>query len=100
MQVNFRYSDTDFIAYLLTLGYVYSEIEVVRDKNKQLKAFVHFQGEKEELIKIQNDYKNGLLIGNIVNFSNNRKKITKIIKSEILKYQANNLSMSLKNLTQ
>jgi glutaredoxin-related protein len=91
MHVNFRYSDTDFIAYLMTLNYQYKDIEIIRDRNKQLKAYVHFEGNKDELIKIQNEYKNGLANANILYFSNNRKKITKILKSEILKYQANNI---------
>jgi len=29
MQVNFRYSDTDFIAYMITLCYEYNKIEIV-----------------------------------------------------------------------
>ena len=91
MQVNYRYSDTDFTAYLMTLGYIYNEIEIVRDKNKQLKAYIHFEGKKEDLIQLQNNYKDGIVQANILDFTNNRKKITKIIKSEILKYQAENL---------
>jgi hypothetical protein len=91
MQVNFRYSDTDFIAYLMSLGYQFGDIEIIRDRNKQLKAYVHFEGNKDDLIRIQDDYHNGLANANILIFSNNRKKITKILKSEILKYQANNI---------
>lgn len=91
MQVNFRYSDTDFIAYMITLGYEYKNIEIVRDKRNKLKAFVYFSGDKNELINLQNEFKNGKAIINPLDFSINRKKISKLIKSELLKYQAENL---------
>jgi len=92
MQVNFRYSDTDFIAYLITMGYEYNKIEIDKDRDKHLKAYIYFEGEKDDLIQMQNDYKSGLVSANVLDFSNNRRKITKIIKAEILKYQVNNIS--------
>ena len=91
MQVNFRYSDTDFIAYLMTLNYEYNDIEVVRDELGRLKAFVHFNGEKDTLIDLYDKYMNGRVKCNIMEFSQNRRKIVKLIKSEILQYQASNI---------
>jgi len=91
MQVNFRYSDTDFIAYLITLGYQYNKIEIIRDRNKQLKAFVYFIGEKDDLLQIQEEFKNGLVSVNILEFIRNRKIMVKLIKTAILQYQAKNM---------
>jgi hypothetical protein len=87
MQVNYRYSDTDFIAYLMTLGYKYNQIVIERDKYKQLKAYVYFSGEKDELINIYNDYCNDKIMVKALSYSKHRKQICKMIKSEILQYQ-------------
>lgn len=91
-KVDFRYSDMDFISYLMTIGYEYSFIEVVRDSRiNKLKGYVHFNEDKEELISIFENYKNETLTANVAQLKNNRKKINKLIKSEILKYQADRL---------
>lgn len=91
-KVDFRYSDVDFISYLLTIGYEYSYIEVVRDNRiNKLKGYVHFHEDKDELLSIFEDYQNEKISENVMKLKNNRKKITKYIKAEILKYQANNL---------
>ena len=91
MQVNFRYSDTDFIAYMITLGYEYNNIEVTTDKRNKLKAFVYFLGDKNKLINLQEQFKNGKAMVNALDYSLNRKKINKLIKSELLRYQAKRL---------
>jgi hypothetical protein len=91
-KVDFRYSDIDFISYLVTIGYEYTHIEVVRDnRTNKLKGYVHFFEDKNELMSIFEDYKNEILTGNIVQLRDTRKKIHKFIKSEILKYQAERL---------
>jgi len=84
MQVNFRYSDTDLIAYLMTIGYSYSKIEIT-NKDNRVKAYAHFIGEKEDLLRIQEVYKSGESKINIYEFSNHRKMITKAFKEEISK---------------
>lgn len=89
--VTYRYSDVDFISYLLVSGFDYDKIEITRDRNKNLKGFVHFTGDKDILITYFNDYQEGKAIGNILELKTHRKKISKLIKSEILKYQASNL---------
>lgn len=89
--ITFRYSDVDFISYLMSNGFEYDRIEVTRDRNKNLKGFVHFTGNKGILLKHFNDYQEGNAIGNVLELKTNRKKISKLIKSEIYKYQANNL---------
>lgn len=93
--VNFRYSDTDFIAYLFSVGYNQNKIEVTRDRNNQLRVYFYFLGEKEDLINKFKNYEDGKLEGNIKKFCVNRRVITKMIKSELLKYQANELSSGL-----
>jgi hypothetical protein len=89
--VTYRYSDVDFVAYLLVNGYKYDRIEVTRDRNKNLKGYVHFTGDKEILLSYFNQYQEGKATANVLELKSNRKKISKLIKSEILKYQASNL---------
>ena len=88
MQVNFRYSDTNFISYLITLGYKYNNIEITKDKDYGIKVFIHFIGEKEELINLYNNFINDNANINVLSFSKNRKQISKIIRAEIAKYEA------------
>jgi hypothetical protein len=85
--VNYRYSDTNFISYLMTLGVPYTRIEINRDRNKQLKAYVYFQEEKNKLIDLYEQFQNESVTINLFQFCNNRKKISKIIKAELLKFQ-------------
>ena len=89
--VNYRYSDTDFISYLMTLGLSYNQIEISRDRNKQLKAYVYFEEEKSKLMDLYEQFQNKNININLSQFCNNRKKISKIIKAELLKYQVNSL---------
>jgi len=88
MQVNFRYSDTNFISYLITLGYKYNNIEITKDKHDKIKVFVHFMGEKDELINLYNNFINDNANINVLSFSKNRKQISKTIREEISKYEA------------
>ena len=88
MQVDFRYSDTNFISYLITLGYKYNNIEITKDKDYRIKVFVHFTGEKEKLINLYNDFINDKANINVLSFSKNRKQISKTIREEIVKYEA------------
>lgn len=91
-KVDFRYSDVDYAAYLLTIGYEYTYIEVVRDnRTRKLKGFIHFYEDKEELLSLYNEYRNEQVVANVVKLKNNRKKLTKLINSEILRHQANSL---------
>jgi hypothetical protein len=91
-KVDFRYSDVDFVSYLLTLGFEYSDIEVVRDnRTNKLKGYVHFYENKLDLISIFEQYQNESVSANVMKLKNNRKKITKLIKAEILKYQASKM---------
>jgi hypothetical protein len=90
-KVDFRYSDSDFVAYLLSLGYQFTEIEVTRDRNGKLKAFIHFIEERDLLISLNDEFKRGKAIINPLVYAIQRKKINKIIKSKLLEYQAKRL---------
>lgn len=85
--VDFRYSDTDFVSYLMTLGYIHHSIEITVDRFSKYRAFVHFYENREDLLRHFNNYKNKNVNIDIQNFSNMRKKITKLIKSEISNFQ-------------
>jgi hypothetical protein len=87
MQVDFRYSDTNFISYLITLGYKYNNIEISKDKDYGVKVFIHFMGEKDELINLYNEFINDKANINVLSFSKNRKQISRIIRAEIAKYE-------------
>lgn len=90
-KVDYRYSDSDFVAYLMSLGYKHTNIEIVKDRFGKIKAFVHFYEVKDELLKHFSDFRNNSVKVDILKFSTNRKIINKLIKSEILKYQANEI---------
>jgi len=91
--VDFRFSDSDLSAYLLLLGYEPSYIEVINDKrHSRIKAFTHFNGYKDDFIKLQQEYQNSKLDVDLLKFSIARQKINKLIKHEIKLY---NRSQSL-----
>jgi hypothetical protein len=91
--VVFRYSDRDFAAYLMTIGMNFKEIEVTYDKKfGKPKAFVHFEGNKEQLINLHKAYEEQEIAINLHKLSVNKAKINKLIQSEILKLQALKIS--------
>lgn len=89
-QVDFRFSDSDLSAYLLMKGYIPSYIEVKVDKRHRdkLKAFIHFNGDKDEFIKLQEDYNNKEVSINLKEFSIARQQINKMIKNELVTYSS------------
>jgi len=82
MLVNFRYSDLDFVAYLITLGYKPMKFETKKDNNF-IKTFVYFEGEKEELIKLNNRFREEKVLVNLKELVDVRKKLLKEIKYNI-----------------
>ncbi|WEG18465.1 hypothetical protein PQ478_08275 [Alkalihalophilus pseudofirmus] len=92
-KVNFRYSDSYFIGFLMTIGYEHNHIEVNKDRNGNIKTFVHIEGIKDDLIDLFNDFQNGNASVNPKSYATNIKKIKKLIAAEQLKYQANQLSV-------
>jgi hypothetical protein len=89
--VDFRFSDSDFATYLTMIGYEYKSIEITEDNrhDKRIKAFIHFDGEKEKLIELHNIYLNGKVNINLKEFSIAKQYINKAIKEEISKYNNN-----------
>lgn len=84
---DFRFSDSDLAAYLVVLGYEPSYVEIVVDKkhNNRLKGFIHFQGDRKDFIKLQEEYRNNKVEINLLDFSLARQRINKMVKSEISK---------------
>lgn len=90
---NFRVSDSDFATYLMILGYNINDIEVKEDKKhcNKLKAFIYFEGDKTELIKLQQDYINDKKIEiSLKEFSINRQQLNKLIKNKLNIYKSIN----------
>lgn len=93
MIVNFRFSDSDFSTYLILKGYEPKEIEIIYDKrHDRLKAFTHFEGKKEDFIKLQSEYKQGEILVNPIEFSKTRKELNTIIKNKLNEYRELNKS--------
>ena len=87
--VDFRFSDSDFATYLTMIGYEYKSIEITEDTrhDKRIKAFIHFDGDKKELIELHNVYLNGSVNINLKDFSIAKQTINKAIKVEIRKFE-------------
>lgn len=86
--VDFRYSDLDFIGYLLLLGYEHTHIEVVTDDVVGYKGFVHFEENKSDLLKHYHEYMEGKAVASIYDMKNKRTNVMRLIKAEIIKYKA------------
>ncbi len=82
-KVDYRYSDSDFVSYLLTLGYKYTWIEVTNKPTGELRAFVHFNENKDELLENYKSYKDGNVRIDILEFSKFRRVLNKAIKLEL-----------------
>jgi hypothetical protein len=90
---DFRFSDSDLAAYLVVLGYEPTYVEIIIDKkhDNKLKGFTHFQGNREEFIKIQNEFINNEVTLNVIEFSKARRRINKLVKEEINKFKNQSL---------
>lgn len=82
--VDYRYSDLDFVAYLMTLGHKPKEIELKR-KEWGTKIFIHFSEEKGILEKIYEQYIANEIMVNLTDLFTNRKQLIKSIKAEQVK---------------
>ncbi len=92
-QKYFRVSDSDFSAYLFSIGYKPNYIEI-KENNKstnKYKAFVHFDGDKDKLTTLQEKYINGDIQINLKDFSTARQEINKLINSAIRIYKNTNI---------
>lgn len=90
MQVQQRYRDIDFVAYLLTIGLKYDKIETVYTTNSGKKTFVYFTGEKEMLVQYKNDFMNAKVVVNAFEFAKNRRYISREIRKSYDSFGSNN----------
>lgn len=80
MEVNYRYSDSSFCAYLKYLGYSPISYDIVEKRGNKPKVFIHFKGDKDELINILNDYKENKVNININEYSNCKSEVLLLIR--------------------
>lgn len=63
-KVNFKYSKSEMVAYLMYVGYKYSKIEI-KENNRyrgKYKVFFYFEGFKEDFIEIENEFNNNTYV--------------------------------------
>ena len=83
-KVNYKYSKSEMVAYLLLNGYTYSNIEVKENKRYKgnYKVFFYIEGYKEDLIKLEQDFKNNTNIC-LQDYINKQLQIKKVIADAI-----------------
>lgn len=84
-RVDFRFSKPELCAYLMLLGYTPTKIETqVKERYfNNIKVFFHFEGYKEDFIKIRNDFENGNLEVNLKDYNDKLIEIKRIIREEV-----------------
>lgn len=80
MLVQFRYSETDFVAYLVAIGYKIIKIETTFSKTSGKRTFAFIEGEQDKLISLYEEYKNGFLDVNVSDFIKARRYVSKQMK--------------------
>lgn len=86
-KVRFDYSQSEMVAYLITKGYQYCNVftrENSRYKGK-VKVFFTFEGYREELISLANEFNNETSNIKLKDYINNLIDVKKIINNEINK---------------
>jgi hypothetical protein len=83
-KVNYKYSQSEMVAYLLLKGYTYNKIEVKENKRYKgnYKVFFYIEGFKDELIKLEQDFKSNTNIC-LQDYINEQFQIKKIIANAI-----------------
>ena len=63
-KVNYKYSQSEMVAYLLLNGYTYNNIEVKQNKwyKGNYKVFFYIEGYKEDLIRLEQEFKSNINI--------------------------------------
>lgn len=86
-KVKFNYSESEMVAYLLTKGYNYTDVFVKsNDRYKgKVKVFFTFEGYKNELIEIANEFNNGISSIRLKEYINNLICVKRVISNEIRK---------------
>jgi len=86
MEVLFRYSDSNFCAYLNYLGFEYIGFDIVEKRGNKPKVFLHFEGDKEEFIKIYQNYQSNNISINLIEFGKSKNSILKIVREHLGNY--------------
>jgi len=90
MLVQYRYSETDFVAYLLTLGLEYDKIETCWSTTSGKKTFAYFTFDMDKLIQYQNEFASGLATVNALLYAKNRKSVAKEMRESFNSFVSNN----------
>ena len=85
-KVLFRYSDSNFCAYLHYLGYEIIGFDIVEKRGNKAKVFLHFEGIKEELISLFKDFQNNDIQVNPKKFGQSKNIVLKIVKGHLCDY--------------
>lgn len=83
-KVNYKYSQSEIVAYLLLNGYTYNEIEVKENKRYKgnYKVFFYIEGFKNDLIKLEQDFKSNTNIC-LQDYINKLLQVKKVIADAI-----------------
>jgi hypothetical protein len=83
-KVNYKYSQSEMVAYLLLKGYTYNKIEVKENKRYKgnYKVFFYIEGFKEDFIKLEQEFKNNTNIC-LQEYINKQLQIKKAIANAI-----------------
>ena len=83
-KVNYKYSQSEMVAYLLLNGYTYNEIEVKENKRYKgdYKVFFYIEGFKDDLIRLEQDFKSNTNIC-LQDYINKLLQVKKVIADAI-----------------
>jgi len=96
MQVNYRYSEKDFVAVLLLHGYTYNKIEVAHNKKRNVESvFFYFEADDDILATLYKEYKDGNTIFSAVDILKMYKEVLYLSSIEIQKYKLKNKEASI-----
>jgi len=85
-KVTFRYSDSNFCAYLVYLGFEITGFDIVEKRGNKAKVFLHFEGVREELIDLFNKFHTNDIQVNPNTFGKSKNVVLKIVKEHLHKY--------------
>jgi len=85
-KVLFRYSDSNFCAYLHYLGYEITGFDIVEKRGNKAKVFLHFEGIKEELIDLFKQFHANDIQVNPNTYGKSKNIVLKIVREHLYKY--------------
>lgn len=84
-KVDFRFSKPEFCAYLMLLGYTPTQIETqVKERYfNSVKVFFHFNGYKEEFLRIKDEFDKGNLQVNLKDYTDKLLEVKRTIREQV-----------------